>query len=78
MPKWTKKIFIEDMRDKCSREVAKIGEQIIDFSEKYAEEVTWGRGEDHGTFTFRTNSDVGIIPLFHMTSDDSLIFKSIF
>jgi len=72
MPKWTKNIFMDDMRDKCSREVAKIGEQIISFSEKHAEEISWGRGDDHGTMTFRANSDVGILPIFHMTSEGQL------
>ena len=50
MSKWTKDQFIEDMRNKCSREIAKIGERIIEFSDTHASEVTWGRGEDRGTF----------------------------
>ena len=44
MSKWTKDQFIEDMRNKCSREIAKIGERIIEFSDAHASEVTWGRG----------------------------------
>ena len=72
MSKWTKEEFVEDLRNKCSREIAKIGEQIIEFSEEHASEMSWGRGEDHGTFTFRCSSDVGMLPLFHMTSHGQL------
>ena len=56
MSKWTKERFIEDLRNRCSREIAKIGEKIIEFSDTHASEVTWGRGGDHGTFTFRSFS----------------------
>ena len=72
MMKWTKEKFVEDLRNNCSREIAKIGEQIIEFSEKNATEMSWGRGDGHGTFTFRCNSDFGMLPLFHMKSDGQL------
>ncbi|MFQ6604578.1 MAG: hypothetical protein ACE5D8_03385 [Fidelibacterota bacterium] len=72
MAKWDKESFIQNMRESCSREVAKIGERLIDFSEKYADDITWGRGNDHGTLTFRTQSDFGLLPIFHMTSDGKL------
>ena len=72
MSKWDKNRFTEHMTENCSREVAKIGNAIIDFSEKYADEISWGRGNDHGTLTFRCNSDFGVLPLFHMTSEGTL------
>ena len=50
----------------------KSGNAIIDFSEKHADEISWGRGHDHGTLTFRCNSDFGVLPLFHMTSEGAL------
>ena len=75
MSKWTKEEFVEDLRNKCTREIAKIGEQIIEFSEEHASEMSWGRGDDHGTFTFRCSSDVGMLPLFHMTSNGQLKFQ---
>ena len=53
MSKWTKEDFIDDLRNKCNREIAKIGERIIEFAEEHASEMSWGRGDDHGTFTFR-------------------------
>ena len=75
MSKWTKEEFVEDLRNKCTREIAKIGEQIIEFSEERASEMSWGRGDDHGTFTFRCSSDAGMLPLFHMTSNGQLNFQ---
>ena len=75
MSKWTKEEFVEDLRNNCSREIAKIGEQIIEFSEEHASEMSWGRGEDHGTFTFRCSSYVVMLPLFHMTSNGQLNFQ---
>ncbi len=72
MPKWDKENFIEDMRSKCNREVAKIGMRIIEFSEKEADEISWGRGKDHGTLTFKVQADVGLITLFHLSSEGTL------
>ena len=75
MPNWTKESFIEDLRKSCSREVAKIGVTIIEFAEKNGEELTWGRGSDHGTLTYRCASDTGPLPLFHLTSDGQINFQ---
>lgn len=72
MAKWDKESFIQNMRETCSREVAKIGERIISFSEQYADDITWGRGNEHGTLTFRTDSDFGLLPIFHVTSDGKI------
>ncbi len=72
MAKWDKESFIEDMRGKCSREIAKIGLTIIEFAEKNADEISWGRGVEHGTLTFRCRSDFGIVPIFHMTSNGTI------
>ena len=49
--KWDKNTFMADMREKCSREIAKIGNSICEFSEKHAADISWGRGNDHGTLT---------------------------
>ncbi len=68
MSNWTKESFIEDMREKCTREISKIGVALIDFAEKHGEDISWGRGNEYGTLTYRCGSDVGPIPLFHMTS----------
>ena len=72
MSKWNKQKFISDLEEKCSREVVKITTQIIDFSEKHSEHLSWGRGEEHGTMTFRCFSDMGLLPLFHINSDGNI------
>ena len=68
MSNWDKNLFIDHLREQCTREVAKVGVMIIEFSEKHADDISWGRGSDHGTLTYRCDTDVGAVPLFHMTS----------
>ena len=72
MSTWDKSSFIEHMRDNCSREIAKIGEAIIEFSEKHGSDISWGRGSEYGTMTFRCEFDEGHLPLFHITSTGQL------
>ena len=72
MTKWNKNSFISDLESNCSREVVKTTKEIIDFSEKYSDNLSWGRGLDHGTMTFRCMSDVGLLPLFHINSEGSI------
>ena len=72
MSNWNKDQFINHLREECSREIAKVGVSIIDFTERHADDISWGRGADHGTLTFRCQSDVGPLPLFHMTSTGQL------
>ncbi|HJM46827.1 MAG TPA: hypothetical protein QGH56_03260 [Candidatus Marinimicrobia bacterium] len=72
MSKWSKQSFISDLEEKGSREVVKTTRKIIDFSEKHSENLSWGRGEDHGTMTFRCMSDMGLLPLFHINSDGNI------
>ena len=72
MSKWNKQKFISDLEVNCGREVVKITSQIIDFSEKHSKHLTWGRGEEHGTMTFRCTSDMGILPLFHINSGGNI------
>ena len=68
MSNWDKNSFVDHLRENCTREIAKVGVSIIEFTEKFADDISWGRGADHGTLTFRCNTDVGPLPLFHMTS----------
>ena len=72
MSNWNKDQFINHLREECSREIAKVGVSIINFTERHADDISWGRGADHGTLTFRCQSDVGPLPLFHMTSTGQL------
>ena len=72
MSNWDKNLFIDHLRNQCTREVAKVGVAIIEFTEKHADDISWGRGHDHGTLTYRCDTDVGQIPFFHMTSTGQL------
>ena len=72
MSNWDKNLFIDHLREQCTREVANVGVAIIEFTEKFADDISWGRGTDHGTLTFRCNTDVGPLPLFHLTSSGQL------
>ena len=72
MSKLNKQKFISDLEAKCGREVVKITRQIIDFSANHSEDLSWGRGDEHGTMTFRCMSDMGLLPLFHINSDGNI------
>jgi len=69
MSKWNKEKFLRDLEENCSREVVKVTKEIIKFSEKYSESLSWGRGAEHGTMTFRCFSDLGLLPLFLINSE---------
>ena len=72
--KWDKSNFLEDLRTHASREIAHIGEEICNFSEDEADEVTWGRGAEYGTMSFRSKSDFGLVSLFQITSKAQIKF----
>tara|TARA_Y100001970_G_scaffold288869_1_gene417496 strand:- start:1014 stop:1445 length:432 start_codon:yes stop_codon:yes gene_type:complete len=72
MSNWDKELFIEDLRKNCNREISKIGVSIIEFAESYGTDLSWGRGSEYGTLTYRCDSDEGPVPLFHMTSKGQL------
>ena len=78
MSKWNKENFLSDLEENCSREVVKVTKEIIKFSEKYSEHISWGRGSEHGTMTFRCASDVGLLPLFHLNSEGNINLQIIF
>ena len=46
MSNWDKNLFIDHLREHCTREVAKVGIAIIEFTEKFADDVSWGREKD--------------------------------
>ena len=72
--KWDKSNFLEDLRTHASREIAHIGEEICNFSLDEADEVTWGRGAEYGTMSFRSKSDFGLVSLFQITSKAQIKF----
>ena len=68
MMKWSKKMFVNHINEICENDVAMICLELIDFSEKTSDELSWGTGEDFGTMTYRCNSDYGLLPLFRLSS----------
>ena len=68
MGKWSKKMFVNHINETCENDVAMICLELIDFSEKTSDELSWGTGEDFGTMTYRCNSDYGLLPLFRLSS----------
>ena len=41
MSNWDKNLFIDHLRGQCTREVAKVGVAIIEFTEKHADDISW-------------------------------------
>jgi len=72
MAKWCKKTFTEHINQTCENDVAINCLQLIDFSEKNSDEITWGTGDDWGTMTFRCHSDYGLLPLFRLSSNGKM------
>ena len=72
MAKWSKKTFIEHINQSCENDVAVNCLQLIDFSEKNSDEITWGTGDGCGTMTFRCHSDYGLLPLFRLSSNGKI------
>ena len=53
MSNWDKNLFIDHLREQCSREVAKVGVAIIEFTEKFADDVSWPRHQSLTCLTQR-------------------------
>ena len=76
MAKWNKATFLISVKDKCDPRVQTVIWDGIRFAELHADQVSWGRGEGHGTMTFKCKSDdYGVIPLFHITSNGQIKFQ---
>ncbi len=75
MAKWNKDTFIESLKDNCQPHVINVIMDFIKFTEMESDTVAWGRGEGHGTMTFKVKSDDwGIVPVFHVTTDGKIKF----
>jgi hypothetical protein len=75
MAKWNKKIFIDTLKENCKPHIVNIVLELINFSEETADTISWGRGEGHGTMTYKCKSeDWGIVPLFHVTTAGQIKF----
>ena len=75
MVKWNQDLFIKSIKDNCQTRVSNVVVEIVKFAENDADLVSWGRGEDYGTMTFKCKSiDYGYIPLFQITSNGKIKF----
>ena len=75
MAKWNKELFIKTIKESCQTRISNIVVDLVKFTEKEADLITWGRGEGNGTMTFKCKSiDYGIVPLFHLTSSGQIKF----
>ena len=73
--KWNQDTFILKAKEKCQTRISNIIVDLVKFTESEADIVSWGRGEGHGTMTFKCKSiDCGILPLFHLTSNGQIKF----
>jgi hypothetical protein len=65
---WNKEEMMDSIRKGQNREIVRMAEKIINFTELAADDASWGRGRELGTLTFRCNSDMGLISLFQISS----------
>ena len=75
MSKWSKKTFIDHLNQSCESDVAMHCIELVDFSEKTSDEVSWGNGEDFGTMTFRCDSDHVYFHFLDYLQMEKLIFN---
>jgi len=54
---WNKEKIMESIRKEQNREIVRMAEKIVNFTELEADDPSWGRGKELGTLTFRCNSD---------------------
>ncbi|MBC8479449.1 MAG: hypothetical protein H8D46_03205 [FCB group bacterium] len=75
MAKWNKGTFIDCLKENCQPHVVNVVMELIKYSETDADVLAWGRGEGHGTMTYKVRSDDwGIVPIFHVTTDGKIKF----
>ena len=75
MAKWNQELFIKNIKENCQTRISNIVVELVKFAEVDADLVSWGRGEDYGTMTFKCKSiDYGFIPLFQLTSNGKIKF----
>ena len=75
MAKWNKEIFLKTVKSNCDIRIINIVVELVKFTEKEADQISWGRGEGYGTMTYKCKSDdFGIISLFHVTTSGQIKF----
>jgi len=72
--KWTREEFLRDAKDKCDSKTFKAVEDLLDFSYKNADKVTYGTGSE-GLFSYKLNTANGIITPFYVKADGFVQFS---
>jgi len=73
--KWNQELFIKTTKEVCQTRISNVVVDLVKFAEGEADIVSWGRGEGHGTMTFKCKSiDYGTLSLFHLTSNGQIKF----
>ena len=75
MGKWNKEVFIKTVKHNCIGHTSNVIVDLVNFSETSADNLSWGKGENCGTMTFKCKSeDYGLISLFHLTTNGQIKF----
>ena len=73
--KWNQELFITNIKKTCQIRVSNIIVELVKFAESDADLISWGRGDDYGTMTFKCKSiDYGLLSLFQLTSNGKIKF----
>ena len=76
MSKWNKDTFIEKAKTSCYPHISNVLIDLVNFADGCADNLSWGRGKDHGTMVFKCKSDdFGMVPLFHLTTNGQIKFQ---
>ena len=68
-------IFIKTVKNNCIGHTSNVIVDLINFSETTADNLSWGKGANCGTMTFKCKSDdFGIVSLFHVTTAGQIKF----
>ena len=68
MSKWNKEVFIKTVKSNCVAHTSSVIVELINFSESNADNLSWGKGSNCGTMTFKCKSeDYGFLPLFNIS-----------
>tara|TARA_B100001540_G_C15738678_1_gene611142 strand:- start:545 stop:979 length:435 start_codon:yes stop_codon:yes gene_type:complete len=75
MVKWNKENFIKTVKNNCFGHTTNVIVDLVNFSEDNADNLSWGKGENCGTMTYKCKSeDYGLVPLFHLTTSGKIKF----
>ena len=75
MSKWNKEVFIKTVKHNCMGHTSNVIVDLVNFSETTADNLSWGKGANCGTMTFKCKSeDYGFVPLINITTNGKIKF----